>query len=80
MSNRNRNHATKTPTNSTTEAPTMYETENDIPKSARVELNALINQRLADVINLQLQLKQAHWKPNRSSRCNTDHGSAEVCR
>ena len=61
MKNRNRNHAMKTPTNSTTEAPTMYETENDIPKSARVELNALINQRLADVIDLQLQLKQAHW-------------------
>jgi starvation-inducible DNA-binding protein len=39
----------------------MYETENDIPKSARSELNALINQRLADVIDLQMQLKQAHW-------------------
>jgi starvation-inducible DNA-binding protein len=26
-----------------------------------MELNALINQRLADVIDLQLQLKQAHW-------------------
>ena len=24
-------------------------------------MNALINQRLADVIDLQLQLKQAHW-------------------
>ena len=51
----------KTATNSSTEAPTMYETENDIPKSARSELNALINQRLADVIDLQMQLKQAHW-------------------
>ena len=27
----------------------------------RSELNALINQRLADVIDLQMQLKQAHW-------------------
>ena len=61
MNNRKSNHALKTPTNSTTEAPTMYETENDIPKSARAELNTLINQRLADVIDLQLQLKQAHW-------------------
>jgi starvation-inducible DNA-binding protein len=61
MNNRKSNHAMKTPTNSTTEAPTMYETENDIPKSARAELNTLINQRLADVIDLQLQLKQAHW-------------------
>jgi starvation-inducible DNA-binding protein len=51
----------KTRTNSTNEAPTMYETENDIPKPARTELNALINQRLADVIDLQMQMKQAHW-------------------
>jgi len=61
MSNRKNNHAMNTLTNSTTKGPTMYETENDIPKSARAELNALINQRLADVIDLQLQLKQAHW-------------------
>ena len=39
----------------------MYETENDLPKPARTELIALINQRLADAIDLQLQLKQAHW-------------------
>ena len=39
----------------------MYETENDLPKTARWELNALINLRLADVIDLQAQLKQAHW-------------------
>src|SRR6266436_7760794 len=51
----------KTSMNNTTEAPTMYETENDIPKSSRTELNALINQRLADIIDLQMLLKQAHW-------------------
>jgi starvation-inducible DNA-binding protein len=45
----------------TTEKTAMYETENDLPRKARGELNALINQRLADVIDLQLQLKQAHW-------------------
>lgn len=39
----------------------MYETENDLPKTARVALNELINQRLADAIDLQAQLKQAHW-------------------
>src|SRR5437870_570722 len=61
MSNPKNNHAMNTLTNSTTKGPTMYQTENDIPKSARAELNALINQRLADVIDLQLQLKQAHW-------------------
>ena len=43
------------------EKPVMYETENDLPEKARAELNALINQRLADVIDLQAQLKQAHW-------------------
>jgi starvation-inducible DNA-binding protein len=47
----------------TTEKPAalMYETENDLPRSARAELNELINQRLADSIDLQMQLKQAHW-------------------
>jgi starvation-inducible DNA-binding protein len=47
--------------NATGVTPKMYETENDIPKAARSELNELINQRLADVIDLQMQLKQAHW-------------------
>ncbi len=42
-------------------SPIMYETENDLPKDARVELIGLLNQRLADSIDLQLQLKQAHW-------------------
>jgi starvation-inducible DNA-binding protein len=39
----------------------MYETENDLPRGARAELNTLLNQRLADAIDLQMQLKQAHW-------------------
>ncbi len=39
----------------------MYETENDIPRPRRVELNALMNQRLADAVDLQMQMKQAHW-------------------
>jgi len=43
------------------ETPLMYETENDLPKAGRMELNALINQRLADAVDLQMQLKQAHW-------------------
>ena len=41
--------------------PTMYETENDISAQRRAELNALMNQRLADAADLQTQLKQAHW-------------------
>ncbi len=44
-----------------TEAPAMFETENDIPKARRMELNALLNQRLASAVDLQLQMKQAHW-------------------
>jgi starvation-inducible DNA-binding protein len=43
------------------EASKMYETENDISKSSRAELNALMNQRLASAVDLQLQMKQAHW-------------------
>jgi len=49
----------------TTAAPTatskLYETENDISKERRSELNALMNQRLADAVDLQMQMKQAHW-------------------
>ena len=41
--------------------PTMYETENDISAQRRSQLNALMNQRLADAVDLQTQLKQAHW-------------------
>ncbi|MDB6025644.1 MAG: hypothetical protein JWM68_1867 [Verrucomicrobiales bacterium] len=41
--------------------PKMYETENDIPKDHRAELIPLLNQRLADAVDLQLQMKQAHW-------------------
>jgi starvation-inducible DNA-binding protein len=41
--------------------PTMYETENDISSERRLELILLLNQRLADAVDLQMQLKQAHW-------------------
>jgi starvation-inducible DNA-binding protein len=43
------------------EAPKMYETENDISAKRRSELNALMNQRLASAVDLQAQMKQAHW-------------------
>src|SRR5262249_9602428 len=33
----------------------------DISQQRRTELCALLNRRLADAIDLQLQLKQAHW-------------------
>src|SRR5882672_3447439 len=51
----------KSTTNKPTPQPKMYETENDIPQQRRSELNALMNQRLADAVDLQLQMKQAHW-------------------
>lgn len=38
-----------------------FKTHNDIPEKARKELNALLNQQLADIIDLQTQAKQAHW-------------------
>ena len=43
------------------EATKMYETENDLSKNRRAEMNTLMNQRLADAVDLQMQLKQAHW-------------------
>ena len=42
-------------------APEIYETENDLLLKNRLELNALMNQRLASIIDLQMQMKQAHW-------------------
>src|SRR5207249_10494728 len=39
----------------------MYPTRNDLPESARIKLVELLNQRLADSIDLQTQCKQAHW-------------------
>src|SRR5208337_2236417 len=51
----------KTSIASLAEAPKMYATENDISKKRRVELNELLNQRLADAVDLQSQMKQAHW-------------------
>src|SRR6266478_252801 len=36
-------------------------TENDIPQELRLKLNVLANQNLADAVDLQMQIKQAHW-------------------
>jgi starvation-inducible DNA-binding protein len=51
----------KKTTSVTNETSALYETENDLPKAARSTLTALINERLADAVDLQMQLKQAHW-------------------
>ena len=39
----------------------LYTTKNDLPEAARTEAISLLNQRLADCIDLQTQSKQAHW-------------------
>jgi starvation-inducible DNA-binding protein len=39
----------------------MFSTRIDIPAKQRPALIELINQRLADMIDLHLQTKQAHW-------------------
>ena len=44
-----------------TDRPRLYPTKNDLPEETRVEAIELLNQRLADCIDLQTQCKQAHW-------------------
>jgi starvation-inducible DNA-binding protein len=39
----------------------IYLTKNDIPASNRSQIIRLLNQRLADCIDLQIQTKTAHW-------------------
>ena len=51
----------KTTNNTLEDAPKIYETENDITKDRRTQLIPLLNQRLASAVDLQMQMKQAHW-------------------
>jgi starvation-inducible DNA-binding protein len=39
----------------------MHSTRNDLSAKTRVKVVTLLNARLADAIDLQLQAKQAHW-------------------
>ena len=39
----------------------LYVTKNDLPQASRIQAIQLLNQRLADCIDLQTQCKQAHW-------------------
>src|SRR5260370_27070555 len=39
----------------------MYTTKNDLPEQTRARVIDLLNARLADAIDLQTQMKQAHW-------------------
>jgi len=39
----------------------MHSTRNDMPQKTRARVEALLNARLADAIDLAAQAKQAHW-------------------
>src|SRR6185369_7447672 len=39
----------------------MHTTKNDLPEQVRSKVIELLNARLADAIDLQTQMKQAHW-------------------
>ena len=45
----------------TTASTKLYPTKNSLPEATRLEVAGLLNQRLADSIDLQTQCKQAHW-------------------
>ncbi len=45
----------------------MNPTRNDLPAETRQTLAKLLNERLADLIDLSLQAKQAHWNVKGSS-------------
>ncbi len=59
--NQNKSETTKALPVTLAEPPKMYDTENDLSKKGRAELNSLMNQRLASAVDLQMQMKQAHW-------------------
>ena len=42
-------------------ADRLYRTKNDLPVATRREIANLLNQRLADCVDLKTQCKQAHW-------------------
>lgn len=43
------------------ESGRLFSTKNDLPAATRSRVADLLNQRLADCIDLQTQCKQAHW-------------------
>jgi starvation-inducible DNA-binding protein len=40
---------------------TLFKTHNDLPEKVREQVIDLLNQNLADIIDLGLQTKEAHW-------------------
>jgi hypothetical protein len=45
----------------TSGSPPMFETKNDLSPTIRQEAIELLNDRLADCIDLHTQVKHAHW-------------------
>jgi starvation-inducible DNA-binding protein len=39
----------------------LWNTQNNLPEKVRAEAVAMLNQQLADALDLHLQAKQAHW-------------------
>jgi hypothetical protein len=54
----------KTAAGNPTTPPTTYETENDIGQKQRLQLNALMNQRMGDAMDLQMQNKLPKERKN----------------
>ena len=52
---------TRVGTRDTADGTRMFRTRNDLPAGTRAEAVGLLNQRLADAIDLQSMCKQAHW-------------------
>lgn len=48
-------------TNGFHEEAKLYKTGNDLPKRSRLQINELLNKRLASAVDLHMQMKQAHW-------------------
>ena len=42
-------------------SPVPHDTMNDLPENVRSQVSDLLNNLLADAIDLQTQAKQAHW-------------------
>src|ERR1700716_3623792 len=42
-------------------SPVPHDTMNDLPENVRSQVSDLLNNLLADAIDLQTQTKQAHW-------------------
>ena len=54
-------HASRSVSETRFDAARLYPTKNDLPEASRLQVVGLLNQRLADCIDLQTQCKQAHW-------------------